>query len=106
MTRAFCCVWSSVAPNSPKRPPTAQFERRLFCLGLQSLSRTLVELLSLSLTLVPTRVLTSALVPSLTHTLAPIVTHALTHDRKTDYYCFYCKTYVVHPSQCGMTYHT
>eukprot|EP00940_MAST-03C_sp_MAST-3C-sp2_P000614 g614.t1 len=55
-----------------------------------SLSRMLVELLTLSMTVVPTKKITAALIPSLTSSIVPVVTHALKHDPKSDYYCYYC----------------
>ena len=38
------------------------------------------------------RILVHSLTPSLTLSLAPIITHALTRSPHEDYYCYYCET--------------
>eukprot|EP00939_MAST-03C_sp_MAST-3C-sp1_P005110 g5110.t1 len=75
-----------VVVRSSSRAITAQMTTSLG----QSLAKMLVELLTLSMTAIPTRKIVETMVPSLTASIAPAVVHSLTRDPKSDYYCSYC----------------
>ena len=65
-----------------------------------SLSRVLVELLTLSMTAVSTKELVRSVVPTLTASLVPVLTQSMSHRSDTDYYCYYCNHYNAYCSEC------
>merc|ERR1712032_1793713 len=60
----------------------------------------LTRVLALSLTIVPTRVITASLLPSLTHSISSSVAHSLGRSPSTDYYCFYCRRHAIYCEKC------
>jgi hypothetical protein len=65
-----------------------------------TMSRMIMELASKSLTRSIAKETNRILIPSLTQSISEIVTHALTRNPKSDYYCNYCHNHLVYCDLC------
>mmetsp|Transcript_24649 Transcript_24649/g.79338 ORF Transcript_24649/g.79338 Transcript_24649/m.79338 type:complete len:850 (+) Transcript_24649:63-2612(+) len=66
----------------------------------------LANRLSRDLTFTTSRALTRGLVPALTHSLAPSIALALTHQPKSDVYCYHCHKEKLWCQQCALSRQT
>ena len=65
-----------------------------------SISRMMMELVSKSLTRSIAKETNKILIPSLTQSISETVTHALTRNPKSDYYCHYCELHQLYCDLC------
>lgn len=52
------------------------------------------------------RVLTRALLPTVTHSVAPAIALSMMHPPKSDHYCYQCQAHSVYCSQCEQSRQT
>jgi hypothetical protein len=65
-----------------------------------TISRLIIELSSASLTRSIAKETNKILIPSLTQSISETITHSLTRNPKSDYYCFYCEKHNIYCNLC------
>lgn len=66
----------------------------------------LLNKLTEQMTFALNRVLTRALLPTLTHSLAPAIALSMMHNPKSDHYCHHCSTHSAYCSPCEQSRQT
>ena len=100
LRRRFDDILGAKIRKAVVRSSTRALTRKLTSTVGHSLSRVLVELLTLSMTAVSTKELVRSVVPTLSASLVPVLTQSMSHRSDTDYYCYYCNHYNAYCSEC------